>query len=48
VANLNEALDRTSEYTDHDFGWTSLRSARIDSTREGYVLRLPAAMPIEK
>lgn len=48
VADLNEALGVTGEYTDHDYGWTSLHTARVDNTREGYVLRLPKAMPIEK
>lgn len=48
VADLNEALGVTGDYTDHDFGWTSLHTARIENNREGYVLRLPKAMPIEK
>lgn len=48
VADLNEALGVTGDYTDHDFGWTSLHTARVESNREGYVLRLPKAMPIEK
>lgn len=48
VADLNEALGVTGEYTDRDFGWASLHTARIDNTREGYVLRLPKVMPVEK
>ena len=37
------------DYTKHNYGWTDLNSAntRIIETREGYILDMPKALPIE-
>lgn len=44
VADLNEAADLSSKYTDRYYGWYDLRGADIRGTSEGYVLDLP---PVE-
>lgn len=33
--------------TDRGYGWTTLKNARIDRVREGYVIRLPKPQPID-
>ena len=34
-------------YTSNNYGWTSVRSAEVLRTHEGYVIKLPKAMPID-
>lgn len=41
VANLNELVGQTSQYTDHKYGWTDLHSMDIKRIREGWLLMLP-------
>ena len=48
VADLYDMAGRSHPYTSNDYGWTSLRSADVVRTREGYILKLPKAMPIDK
>lgn len=48
VADLFDMAGRTHPYTSNDYGWTSLRSADVVHVREGYILKLPKAMPIDK
>jgi len=47
VSDLYEALDETCPYTYNDYGWIDLRGARITLVRDGYLLRLPKALPID-
>ena len=47
VADLCELVGITCQYTDHKYGWTNTRSASYDRVREGYILRLPRAMPLD-
>lgn len=46
VADFYDLVDISCEYTDNYYGWTDIRSASIQRTRDGYVIRLPKAMPI--
>ena len=41
VSDLYEIVGMKSEYTDRDWGWTSLAAAGVDRTRDGYILSLP-------
>jgi hypothetical protein len=41
VADLNDLIHEKNEYTDHKFGWDSLRGLDIRRIREGYLLVLP-------
>lgn len=47
IADLNEALGISGEYTDNKYGWTSLRNAEVVRTRDGYMLKMPRAMVID-
>ena len=47
VADLYDMADLTAPYTSNRYGWTSMRNATIASTRDGYVIKMPRAMPIE-
>ena len=47
VADLYEMVGVTGDYTAHKYGWTDLRSATYDRTRDGYLLRLPKAIALK-
>lgn len=47
VADLYDALDITSEYTDHKWGWMNLKDISIRRVREGYLLVLPKPIVID-
>lgn len=47
VADLFEITKTPGAYTNHRYGWTSLRSAYVDRARGGYVIRFPKAAPID-
>ena len=47
VADLCELAGVESPYTANDYGWTDIRGARIDRVRDGFVLKMPRAMPID-
>jgi hypothetical protein len=48
VADLFDLVGITGEHTDNKYGWTNLRSAEVVRVRDGYTIKLPRAMPIEK
>lgn len=35
-----------STYTDNDYGWTDIRTAKIVRTRDGYIIKLPRPVPL--
>ena len=41
VADFYDMLDISSEFTDHKYGWTDLRGARVVRARDGYRIELP-------
>lgn len=48
IADLYEVAGINNDnYTLHRYGWTSIRSATIKRIREGYLLVMPKAMPID-
>lgn len=47
VADMYDAAGITAPYTAAKYGWTDLRSAEVIRTRDGYIIKLPRAMPIE-
>ena len=46
VADLYELVGITGNYTDNKYGWTNIRNAEVVRVRDGYVLKLPKATPI--
>ena len=41
IASLNDLIGVTGKYTDNDYGWTNLNTARVSRVRDGYLLDLP-------
>lgn len=47
VADLYDAAGLTAPYTSNKYGWTNIRSAEVVRGRDGYVIKLPRAVPID-
>lgn len=47
VADLYDLVGITGNYTDNKYGWTSLRNAEPVKTRDGYLIKLPRATPLD-
>ena len=45
VADLYELVDISCKYTDNNYGWTDLSNATVSRVRDGYLLKLPRAVP---
>lgn len=46
VSDYKELVGVSSDYTDNDYGWTDLRSSSVSRVPEGWIIRLPRAVPI--
>lgn len=46
VADLYDLVGVTGNYTDNKYGWTDIRSASVVRVRDGYMIKLPNALPI--
>ena len=47
VADLYELVGISGNYTDNNYGWTSLRTAEPVRHRDGWLLKLPKAGPLK-
>lgn len=47
VADLYDLVGITGKYTDYKYGWSDIRSARIERVRDGYRIRMPKALPLD-
>lgn len=47
VADYYDLCGVTGQYTDQKYGWTNLRNAKIERVRDGYVIKLPPAKPLD-
>jgi len=47
VLDLYDMLDVTAPFTANRYGWTDLRGSKIVPVREGYLLKLPKALPLD-
>lgn len=47
VADLYELVGINSNYTDNKWGWTDFRGAGVSRVRNGYLLDLPRAEPLD-
>ena len=47
VADLYDMVELQQPYTSNKYGWTSLANAEVVRIREGYVIKLPKARPID-
>lgn len=46
VADLYELVDISSNYTDNKYGWTDIRNGSVTRVKDGYMLKLPKALPL--
>ncbi|MCI9004421.1 MAG: hypothetical protein HFH39_04110 [Lachnospiraceae bacterium] len=46
VADLYDLVGITGSYTDNKYGWTDIRSAKAVRVRDGYMLKMPRALPL--
>lgn len=47
VADMYDLVGISCNYTDNKYGWTNLRNAEPVRVRDGYMLKLPKALPID-
>lgn len=47
VADMYDMAGLTEPYTSNRYGWTNLRTAEVQRVRDGFVIKLPKAMPID-
>ena len=47
VADLYDLVDITGNYTDHNYGWTDITTASVVRVRDGYIIKLPRALPLK-
>ena len=47
VADLYDLVGITGNYTDNKYGWTNIRNAEIVRVRDGYMIKMPRAVPID-
>lgn len=46
VADLYDLIGVTGEFTDNKYGWVNLANASVERVRDGYLLKLPKALPL--
>lgn len=46
VADFYDLVGITGNYTDNKYGWTDIRNANVVHVREGYMIKLPKALPL--
>lgn len=47
VADLYDLVGITGEHTDNKYGWTNIRNAEVQRVRDGYMIKMPRAIPIK-
>lgn len=47
VADLYDLVGITGNYTDNKYGWMNIRNADIVRVRDGYMIKMPRAVPID-
>lgn len=47
VADFYDLMGITSKYTDNKYGWTNISNAHIVRTRDGYMIKMPKALPLD-
>lgn len=47
VGDLYDLVGIAGNYTDNKYGWTDLRNASVVRVRDGYLVKLPKALPLD-
>ena len=48
VADLYDLIGKSCNYTDNKYGWTNLRNAEVIRVRDGWKIKLPRAMALDR
>jgi len=48
IGDMYDMAQLTAPHTANKFGWTNLASAEVVRSRDGYIIKLPKASPIDK
>ena len=46
VADFYDLVGVSGNYTDNRYGWTNVRNAYVVRVRDGYMIKLPKALPL--
>lgn len=46
VADMCDLAGVSCNYTDNKYGWTNIRNAEIVRVRDGYIIKMPRALPL--
>lgn len=46
VGDLYDLVGISGDYTDNKYGWTNLRNAQAVRVKDGYLLKMPKALPL--
>lgn len=46
VADLYDLVGITGDYTDNKYGWTDIRNASVVRVKNGYMIKMPKALPL--
>ena len=46
VADFYDLVGVSGNYTDNKYGWTNVRNASVVRVRDGYMIKLPKALPL--
>lgn len=46
VADFYDLVGISGNYTDNKYGWTNLRTATVVRVRDGYMIKMPRALPL--
>lgn len=47
VADFYDLVGISGSYTDNKYGWTDIRDASVLRIRDGYIIKLPRALPLD-
>lgn len=47
VADLYDLVGITGNFTDNKYGWTNIRNASVVRVKDGYMVKMPRAVPID-
>lgn len=47
VADMYDLAGITCAYTDNKYGWTNIRNAEVRRVKDGWMLKMPRAMPLD-
>lgn len=47
VADLNDLIGISGDYTDNKYGWTNVKAGEVMRVRDGYIIKMPRAVPID-